>query len=244
MTLSFIVLASAAGGLVSVLLAALLAWVLVKPRLDTWLAFASGALLAAALLGMLPEAMEQGLAPDAMGAWLAVGLAAFFLLDKFVRAQHTQNTPLRAIVPAIVLGDGLHNFVDGVLIAAAFLADPHLGLATTVAVALHEIPQELGDFAVLVAAGLSRRRALLLNLASGLATLAGGLAGYYLLESAQATLPVVLVLAAASFLYIALAGLTPVLQTRLSLRAGLWQAALMAAGGSAVFLGDAVAHAH
>lgn len=244
MTLSFIVLASAAGGLVSVLLAALLAWGLVKPRLDTWLAFASGALLAAALLGMLPEALERGLAPDALGAWLAVGFAAFFLLDKFARAQHAHDTPLRAIVPAIVLGDGLHNFVDGVLIAAAFLADPHLGLATTVAVALHEIPQELGDFAVLVAAGLSKRRALLLNLASGLATVAGGLAGYVLLESAQAALPVVLVLAAASFLYIALASLTPVLQTRLSLRAGLWQAALMAAGGGAVFLGQVSGHAH
>ena len=244
MTLTFILLASAAGGLLSVLLAALIAWGVVKPRPDTWLAFAVGALAAAALLGMIPEALARGLPPDALGVWLAVGLAAFFLLDKFARTRHTHDAPLRAVVPAIVLGDGLHNFVDGVLIAAAFLADPHLGLATTVAVALHEIPQELGDFAVLVAAGLSKRRALLLNLASGLATVAGGIAGYLLLDTAQTALPIVLALAAASFLYIALASLIPVLQTRPGLYAGIRQAVLILAGGGAVFLGHAAGHAH
>lgn len=244
MTLTFILLASAAGGLLSVLLAALVAWGLVKPRLDTWLAFAVGALSAAALLGMIPEALERGLPPDALGAWLAVGLAVFFLLDKLARIHHTHDAPLRAVVPAIVLGDGLHNFVDGVLIAAAFLADPHLGIATTVAVALNEIPQELGDFAVLVAAGLSKRRALLLNLISGLATLAGGVTGYLLLDAAQAALPIVLALAAASFLYIALSSLIPVLQTRAGLPASLRQGVLILAGGSAVFLGHAINHAH
>lgn len=244
MTLVFILAASAVGGLLSVLLAALVAWGLVKPRLDTWLAFAVGALLAAALLGMMPEALARGLSPQALGGWIAAGLGGFFLLDKFARGRHAHDGPLRAVVPAIVLGDGLHNFVDGVLIAAAFLADPHLGLATTVAVALHEIPQELGDFAVLVAAGLSKSRALLLNLLSGLATVAGGLAGYWLLDSAQAALPVVLALAAASFLYIAIANLVPVLQTRHGLQAGLWQGALVVAGGGAVLLGHAARHAH
>jgi zinc and cadmium transporter len=244
MTLTLILLASAAGGLLSVLLAAGMAWGVVKPRPETWLAFAVGALIAAALLGMIPEALERGLDPHALGAWLAVGLGGFFLLDKLARAHHAHTDPLRAVVPAIVLGDGLHNFVDGVLIAAAFLADPHLGLATTVAVTLHEIPQELGDFAVLVAAGLSKCRALLLNLASGLATVAGGVTGYLLLDSAQAALPVVLALAAASFLYIAIASLVPVLHTRHSLAAGAWQGALILAGGSAVFLGHAVGHAH
>lgn len=244
MTLALILLASAAGGLLSVLLAALVAWGVVKPRLDTWLAFAVGALASAALLGMIPEALERGLEPQALGAWLAVGLGGFFLLDKLARARHAHDAPLRAVVPAIVLGDGLHNFVDGVLIAAAFLADPHLGIVTAVAVALHEIPQELGDFAVLVAAGLSRRRALLLNLASGLATVAGGATGFLLLDSAEAALPIVLALAAASFLYIAVASLIPVLQTRRSLRAGVWQSALILAGGGTVFLGHAASHAH
>lgn len=244
MTFTLILLAAAAGGLVSVLLAALIAWGIVKPRLDTWLAFAVGALLAAALLGMIPEALERGLDPQALGGWLAVGLGGFFLLDKFARARQPHDAPLRAAVPIIVLGDGLHNFVDGVLIAAAFLADPKLGLATAVAVALHEIPQELGDFAVLVAAGLSKRRALALNLASGLATVAGGLVGSLLLDAAQAALPVVLALAAASFLYIAIASLIPVLHTRRSLPASVWQGALIFAGGGAVVLGHAIGHAH
>lgn len=244
MTLTLILLASAAGGLLSVLLAAGMAWGWVKPRPETWLAFAVGALTAAALLGMIPEALERGLDAHQLGGWLAIGLGAFFLLDKLARARHTHDGPLRAVVPAIVLGDGLHNFVDGVLIAAAFLADPHLGFATAVAVALHEIPQELGDFAVLVAAGLSKRRALLLNLASGLATVAGGATGYLLLDSAQAVLPVVLTLTAASFLYIAIASLVPVLHTRHGLAASAWQGALMLAGGSAVFFGHALGHAH
>lgn len=244
MTLALILLASAAGGLVSVLLAALLAWGIVKPRFDTWLAFAVGALLAAALFGMIPEALERGLDPQALGIWLAVGLGAFFLLDKLARARYTHDGPLRAAVPAVVLGDGLHNFADGVLIAAAFLADPHLGVATAVAVALHEIPQEMGDFTVLVAAGLSKRRALMLNLASGAATVAGGLAGYLLLDSAQAALTGVLPLAAASFLYIAIASLVPMLHTRHGLAASVWQGALMLVGGGAVTLSQAIGHAH
>lgn len=244
MTLGLILLACAAGGLLSVLLAALLAWGVLRPRLDTWLAFAVGALAAAALLGMLPEALERGLDPHALGATLAAGLGAFFLLDKFVRGRHPHDAPLRAAVPAILLGDGLHNFVDGMLIAAAFLADPHLGLVTAVAVALHEIPQELGDFSVLVAAGLSKRRALALNALSGLATVAGGLVGYAVLDSVQAALPFVLALAASSFLYIAAASLVPVLHTRRGLHASAWQSALILAGASAVFFGHKVGHAH
>jgi len=244
MTLTYILLACAAGGLLSVLLAALVAWGILRPRLDTWLAFAVGALLAAALFGMVPKALEHGIDPHTLGAALAAGLAAFFLLDKIARARHAHDAPLRAVVPAIVLGDGLHNFVDGVLIAAAFLVDPALGLVTAMAVAMHEIPQELGDFAVLVAAGLSKQRALALNLLSGLATVVGGLVGYYLLATAQAALPVVLGVAAASFVYIAIAGLVPVLQARPGLRAGVWQGALILAGGGAVFLGHAMGHAH
>lgn len=244
MTLLAILLACAAGGLLSVVLAALIGFGALRHRADAWLAFAVGALAVAALLGMIPEALERGLSPDALGAWLLLGLGLFFLLEKFARRMPRGNTSLHAAVPMIVLGDGVHNFVDGVLIAAAFLADPHLGIATALAVTLHEIPQELGDFMVLVAAGLSRRRALALNLLSGLATVAGGLAGYFILDEARAALPVVLVLAAASFLYIAASSLIPVLHKQVGLRAVLAQSVLMAAGGSAVFIGHTFSHAH
>lgn len=244
MTLTLILLACAAGGLVSVLLAALLAWGVLKPRIDTWLAFAVGALAAAALLGMVPAALEYGIDPHTLGTTLALGFGAFFLLDKFTRSLHRHEAPLRAVVPTILLGDGLHNFVDGVLIAGAFLVDSHLGMMTTLAVALHEIPQELGDFTVLVAAGLSKPGALVLNLASGLTTVAGGALGYFVLDAAEAALPVVLALAAASFLYIAIGSLVPVLHTRHGLRASVWQGTLILTGGSVVFLGHAVSHAH
>ena len=112
----------------------------------------------------------------------------------------------------ITLGDGLHNFVDGMLIAAAFLHDPALGIATTTAVVAHEIPQEIGDFMVLLAAGYSRRRALLLNTVSSLASVVGGVVGYVVLQGVQGIIPYLLALAAASFIYIAVADLVPVLQ--------------------------------
>lgn len=225
-------------------LAALIAFGKLRHHAEAWLAFAVGSLVAAALLGMIPEALEGGLAPDALGAWLLLGLWLFFLLEKYARRGQQRDTPLPAAVPMVILGDGLHNFVDGVLIAAAYLADPHLGIATALAVTLHEIPQELGDFMVLLAAGLSRSRALVLNLLSGFATLAGGLAGYLVLDGARAALPAVLTVAAASFLYIAISNLIPLLHGRIGLRAGLAQSILMAIGGSAVFLGHAFSHAH
>lgn len=240
MTLTLILLASAVGGLVSVLLAALVAWGVVKPRLDTWLAFAVGALLAAALFGMIPEALERGLDPQALGGWLAVGLGGFFLLDKFARARQPHDAPLRAAVPIIVVGDGLHNFVDGVLIAAAFLADPVLGWAATLAVVAHEVPQEAGDFAILLAAGWQRAKALFWNGVSSLASLVGGVLGYLALERAQEWVPYILTITAASFTYIAIADLMPRLKRE---QRGIgWHGLLLAAGLAIVVFGSGHAH--
>ena len=216
MTLAYILLATLAGGVLSVAAAALLSLtVLVRwaPRL---VSFSVGVLLAAALLEILPEAAQQ-LPSHQVGATVLAGIFLFFALEKTAlwRHDHAHQGVREAPHPTglmVVLGDGLHNFVDGVLIAAAFLQDPALGVATTTAVIAHEIPQEVGDFMVLLAAGYSRRRALLLNAVSGSAAVAGGLLGYVVLQGVQGAIPYLLALAAASFIYIAVADLMPALQ--------------------------------
>lgn len=220
MTLAHILAATLLGGVLSVLLAATLALTWLPRFADRMVAYAVGVLLAFALTSLLPEAVELGMAPVQAGQWLLGGLVVFFLLEKAAlwRHDHTHGvhsgtgahvhagTPQ---VSLIVLGDGLHNFVDGVLIAAAFLADPGLGWATAIAVLTHELPQEIGDFMVLLSAGLSRRRALLLNALSGCAMMLGGVMGYFALEGVESVIPYILVVAAASFIYIAVADLVP-----------------------------------
>lgn len=180
------------------------------------MSFSVGVLLAAAFLDILPEAAQQ-LPFREVGATVLGGLFLFFALEKTAlwRHDHVHHGATNAPPPTglmIVLGDGVHNFVDGVLIAAAFLHDPALGVATTAAVIAHEIPQEVGDFMVLLAAGYSRQRALLLNAVSGSAAVAGGLVGYVVLQDVQGAIPYLLALAAASFIYIAVADLVPALQ--------------------------------
>jgi zinc and cadmium transporter len=249
MTLTLILIATAVGGLVSVLLAASLALTPLQRYAHLLTSFAVGALLTAAFVGMLPHALESGMSSEVLGGWVLAGLAAFFLLEKSMlwRHSHDDHAPggtLRAVVPMVVLGDGLHNFVDGVIIAAAFLVDTHLGMATAIAVLLHEIPQELSDFMVLLAAGVPRRRALMLNLLSGAATVAGGALGYAVLGMMQSVLPVVLAIAAASFIYIAVADLVPYLQRQTGKFNGARQVALIVAGGGAIMLGHVLTHAH
>jgi len=142
----------------------------------------------------------------------------------------------------IVIGDGVHNFVDGVLIAAAFLTDLHLGIVTAVAVAAHEIPQEVGDFAILLHSGFSRTKALFYNVLSSLTTVIGGVLAYFSLGLAQAALPYVLAVAASSFIYIAVADLIPGLHKRLEPLVTLQQVVLIAAGVSLIYFTHAVLH--
>ena len=145
----------------------------------------------------------------------------------------------------IVLGDGLHNFVDGVLIAAAFLADPALGWVTAIAVLAHELPQEIGDFMVLLNAGLSKKRALVLNAFSGAAMILGGIAGYFALDGVQTAVPYVLVIAAASFIYIAVADLVPELHRQRSFRDAAAQLVLLLTGiGTVLLIGLLLPHVH
>lgn len=183
-----------------------------RARLVPWLvSYAVGALLGVSLLAILPAALTQLPAARVFGT-LLIGILLFFLLEKLVlwRHCHTHNCEVHeGTVFPIVIGDAFHNFVDGAAIAAAVMTSVPLGISMAVAVAAHEIPQEVGDFAILLHAGYGRRRALLLNVGSALASAAGAIAAYFAFELTPRLLPYFLALAAASFLYVAMADLIP-----------------------------------
>jgi zinc and cadmium transporter len=244
-----ITLFAAVGGIASAAFAIVFLWAREERSaviLPHFISFATGALLGAALLSLLPEAVQGAGTAGAhrIGLALITGLGVFFIIEKLVlwwhvhaherdgdaRAcpQHADDEPRarrhghsthehardHASGVLVLVGDSLHNALDGVLIAAAFLTSMSLGLVTTFAVAAHEIPHRVGDFAILVQAGLSRLRALLLNLATGIASVVGAVAAYFGLRQAMGVLPYALAFAAAGFLYIAVAGLIPGLHRR------------------------------
>jgi len=244
MTLFYIVLATGAGGVLSVLIAASLTVALLGRLVKGLVSFSAGVLLGTALLHVLPEAFEGAASPSALFTTLLGGLLFFWLLEKVELYRHVhhhegdghdhhhhfdaQQAGRGGL--SVLVGDGIHNFCDGVIIAAAFLADPTLGLVTALAIVAHEIPQEAGDFIVLLNAGFTRRKALFYNALSGLAAVAGGIAGYYLVEPWQPLLPYLLVVASSSFIYIAVADLLPQMQQRLAWRETLSQVLWLAAG--------------
>jgi zinc and cadmium transporter len=183
----------------------------VRTRLVPWLvSYAVGALLGVALLALLPEALES-LAPSQAFGTLLVGILLFFVLEKLVllRHCHTDDCNVHAAAPLVVLGDAFHNFVDGATVCAAVLTSVPLGVNTAIAVAAHEIPQEVGDVAILLAAGYSRSRALMLNVVSGASGIAGALAAYLAVGVLPGIRPFVLALSSASLLYIAMSDLIP-----------------------------------
>ena len=243
-TLGWIVLFTIAGGALSALAAGafLLARDTTRNRLIPHLvSFATGVLLGAAFMRLLPGAFE-GLGPDnvhAVGLTVLAGLLVFFLLEKLVLWRHCHHDDCDVHTGAhdhaasgrlILIGDAMHNLVDGVLIAAAFLTDFHLGVATSVAVIAHEIPQEVGDLAILLHAGFSRLRALTLNLLVSLTSVLGGVAGYLWLDGARAFLPYALAVAASSFIYVAVADLIPGMHKRVDFRSAAAQIILIMAG--------------
>ena len=208
------------------------------------LSYAVGTMLGAAFLGLLPHALEAAPPVAVLGTVLG-GMVVFFVLEKLVIWRHCHDGECAvhgAAAPLILVGDTLHNFADGVVIAAAFLAGTSLGIATALAVIAHELPQELGDFAILLDSGYSRGRALALNALSGLASLAGALLAYGALESVRDAVPYVLALSAASFLYIATADLIPGLHRRPGAAEGLGQVLLLLAGIGTVVAVDGLAH--
>jgi len=174
-------------------------------------AYSAGTLLAAALLGMIPRALS-GLPGAQGGLAVLAGLLFFFLLERLLLWHHCHDPACqvrRASGHLLLVGDAFHNFVDGVVIAAAYITSPALGWAATLAVVAHEVPQEMGDYAVLLDSGMGRWPALGWNLLSALSTLPGALLGYLLLTQMQALTPYLLAFSAASFLYIALGDLVP-----------------------------------
>ena len=267
--LIWIVIFAALGGVASAALAVVFLWI-PEPRaarmLPHFVSFATGALLGAALLALLPEAMAGAGAAGghAIGVTMLVGLGVFFVIEKLVLWWHTRDeeaTPGhdqrhrhgdrgehshaghthrrdRASGILVLVGDSVHNALDGVLIAAAFLTSVSLGMVTTLAVAAHEIPHRVGDFGLLVHAGFSRGRALLLNLATGLAAIIGAVGAYYGLREALDVLPYALAFAAAGFLYIAVAGLIPGLHRRVDPGTSAMQVILISLGIAVIALSE------
>ncbi|GAB6046968.1 ZIP family metal transporter [Methyloparacoccus murrellii] len=247
--LIWIVVFTLIGGILSVACAALLLLVPENhhPRiLPHGISFALGALLSVAFLDLLPDALTTA-GSEASGAIMGTvlaGILSFFLLEKLLLWRHCHadrcetHSEEHYHQPAgtlIVVGDAIHNFVDGILIAAAFMTDVHLGIITSLAVAAHEIPQEVGDFAILLQSGYGKWRALAFNLLSSLATLVGGILAYFSLEHLHGLLPYILALAASSFVYIAVADLIPSLHQKTSARAALQQIALILAGVTMIY---------
>jgi zinc and cadmium transporter len=225
----------------SVTVAAALTVAVGTHRINVLISYAIGALLGAAFLEILPHALERG-DPHRMAATVLFGILAFFLLEKLVLWRHCHHDHCEAHdaqAPAhdhgrsgllILVGDTFHNFVDGILIAAAFLESTELGIVTALAIIAHEIPQEVGDYLILLHSGYSRARALAFNLLSSLATLAGALLAYFALSRLTEWIPTLLGLGAASMIYIAVADLIPGLHKRTELKATVQQMLLIGLG--------------
>jgi zinc and cadmium transporter len=244
MTLLYILVATFAGGLLSVVIAASLTVGVLSKVVHHLVSLSTGVLLGTALLHVLPEAFESSASPHSLFLTLLAGLMFFFLLEKaelYRHGHHHENDHHHHHHGfdrhqagrggwSVLVGDSIHNFCDGIIIAAAFLTDVQLGFVTAAAIIAHEIPQEVGDYIVLLNAGLSRKKALLYNAASGLAAVLGGIVGYFVVGPWEQLFPYMLVIASSSFIYVAVADLIPQLQHRLPLRETLAQIAWLAVG--------------
>jgi zinc and cadmium transporter len=217
--------------------------------------FATGALLGAALLGLLPHAIEGAGAGSThrVGMTLLAGLLVFFVLEKMVLWRHCHQDVCEGHLPhdehrdaasasLILIGDGFHNILDGVLIAAAFMTDVHLGIVTALAVIAHEVPQEVGDLAILLHGGMSRGRAFALNLFTSTTSVIGGVGAYFALAQIEHLLPYALAIAASSFLYIAVADLIPGLHRRVDAGSGVKQFVFIVLGVALIYVSHRMAH--
>lgn len=260
-TLAWIIAFTALGGVLSAIAAS--SFLLVpESRRTEWIphlvSFATGALLAASLLGLLPDALMAAGLENAhrIGIVLLAGLLIFFVLEKLVLWRHCHqdsceghqveghrhghgyehdNRRQAASGWMILFGDGFHNLLDGVLIAAAFMTETHLGVVTAMAVIIHEIPQEIGDLAILLHSGMSRAKALVLNLLASLTSVIGGVVAYFALSMVERYLPYAITLAAASFIYIAVADLIPGLHRRVDPESGIKQFSLITLGVALIY---------
>jgi len=185
-------------------------------------AFSAGALLAGAFLHMIPEAIEEGASLDYVFIWVLIGFSLFFLLEQFIHWHHCHRLPSEHKHPVtylILLADGIHNFIDGLAIGGAFMVDFHLGWITLFITAAHEIPQELGDFGILIHGGWKAKQALLFNFLSGLTAVIGGVTAYFL--AAKINILFLLPFAAGNFIYIASSDLIPEIKSHETLKRNL-----------------------
>ena len=235
MLLTIIVIFSLLGSIGAIALAGLLLFFPEKGRqllIPQLISYAAGTLLGAAFLGLIPHALADLDASAALSVVLA-GIVLFFVLEKLVvwRHCHEEHCEVhRAAGPLILIGDAFHNFVDGIVIATAFLTSISLGVAASLAVIAHEIPQEAGDFAILLDSGYSRKLAFLYNTISALFALLGAILAYFFLTEVHRAIPYIMALSAASFIYIAIADLIPTLHRYNTVGQSIYQLALMLAG--------------
>ena len=228
------------------------------------ISFAIGALLAVAFCDLIPEAFEHAKENQIqdLSSTILIGILVFFILEKLLIWRHCHHDEceahgeeghanhstthhshtVKAVGTFIILGDSIHNFVDGILIAAAFLTDVQLGIVTSLAVVTHEIPQEVGDFAILLHSGYSKRQALFYNVLSSFTTVIGGILAYFSLEDLRDKLPYFLALAASSFIYIAVADLIPSLHKRTDTKASVEQISLIILGVLLINTLNTIAH--
>ncbi len=260
--LILIIIFTAIGGILSVLAAGVFLLLPEKQRnqiLPHGISFAIGALLAVAFWGLIPHAFEE-VNPEqfqVLSGTILAGILGFFILEKLLIWRHCHsgsceahnddhdhghNHGHKSAGTLIIIGDGIHNFVDGVLIAAAFLTDVKLGIVTSLAVAAHEIPQEVGDFAILLQSGYSKSKALFYNVLASFTTVIGGVLAYYSLEDLHNVLPYFLALASSSFIYIAVADLIPSLHKKTDIKTSLHQITLIIAGVLVISSLHGIAH--
>ncbi|MES2899646.1 MAG: ZIP family metal transporter [Pseudomonadota bacterium] len=237
-------LATTIAGVISITAAAVFSFAFLSKMVERMVSLSVGIMLSTSLLHALPEAFESQADPRSLFATLLCGLLAFFMLEKFAILRHSHHHEGDGHHHAhghdkreagksgwmILIGDGMHNFTDGILIAAAFMANPELGIVASLAIIAHEIPQEIGDFIVLLNAGFSRLRAYVFNLLCSLLAVAGGLLGYFTLDKASGLIPYVLVFASSGFIYIAVSDLMPQMQRRATVKESVPQVLLIGLG--------------
>jgi len=260
MLLLYILAGSLGGTLLSLAIAAFVAFRVQERWIPTLVSFAVGALLGAAFLDILPHLFEQSHDPGRVAAFILVGLLAFFVLEKLLLWRHHHyhgDDGEAAVGPVhshahahghgdrrvgwmITFGDAFHNATDGVIIASAFLADVRIGVVTSLAIVAHEIPQEIGDFLVLLHSGFERRLALALNALSGLASTVTAVIAYFALTAMGGWVPYILAIAAASMIYIAVADLIPGLHRRSALGESLLQVLFIGLGIACIWIIHAV----
>ena len=273
-TLSWIIATTLAGGVLSVLAASLFAMYAKAAHIPVLISYAVGALLGAVFIELLPHAFQVADSMQSMAATILGGILLFFVLEKLVLWRHCHleqceahdpsvhdhgHAPARSSgqLPAhngghdhgrsglmILIGDTFHNFVDGILVAAAFLANTELGVVTAIAIIAHEIPQDVGDFLILLHSGYSKRMALALNMLSSVAMVVGGVLAYFALQTLEQWVPPLLGVAAASMLYVAVADLIPGLHRRAELAATAQQVFLIGLGIGTIWLVGELAHSH